>query len=47
MNKIIIKLLKQNVDFKKWTEFVEEIIWDITTKKRWPDTGLIASIFVN
>ena len=31
---------------EKWTAFVEAVIQDITTKKRWLDTGLIASIFI-
>lgn len=40
------KILKQQVKPEEWNEFVEALIQDITTKKRWPDTGLIASIFI-
>lgn len=40
------KILKQNVKPEKWNDFVEGIIQDITTKKRWLDTGLIASIYI-
>lgn len=40
------KILKQYVKPEKWNAFVEEVIQDITTKKRWLDTGLIASIFI-
>ncbi len=40
------QILKQYVKTEKWTAFVEAVIHDITTKKRWLDTGLIASIFI-
>ncbi|MFA5300512.1 MAG: SWIM zinc finger family protein, partial [Lutibacter sp.] len=40
------QILKQNVKPQKWNNFVEEIIQDITTKKGWLDTGLIASIYI-
>ncbi|GAB1415846.1 hypothetical protein MASR2M117_12520 [Paludibacter sp.] len=40
------RILKQHVKPEKWTAFVEAVIQDITTKKRWLDTGLIASIFI-
>ena len=40
------QILKQNVKPEKWKSFVESVIQDITTKKRWLDTGLIASIFI-
>jgi len=40
------QILKQYVKPEKWTAFVEVVIQDITTKKRWLDTGLIASIFI-
>jgi len=40
------QILKQYVKPEKWIEFVESVIQDITTKKRWLDTGLIASIFI-
>ena len=40
------QILKQYVKPEKWTAFVEAVIQDITTKKRWLDTGLIASIFI-
>ncbi|HOY31566.1 MAG TPA: SWIM zinc finger family protein [Bacteroidales bacterium] len=41
------QILKQHVKPDKWNAFVEAVIQDITTKKRWPDTGLIASILIN
>jgi transposase len=31
---------------EEWTAFVEAVIQDIATKKRWLDTGLIANIFI-
>lgn len=40
------QILKQHVKPEKWSAFVESVIQDITTKKRWLDTGLIASIFI-
>lgn len=40
------QILKQHVEPEKWNAFVEAVIQDITTKKRWLDTGLIASIFI-
>jgi len=40
------QILKQHVKPEKWTAFVEAVIHDITTNKRYPDTGLIASIFI-
>ncbi len=40
------QILKQQVKPEKWNAFVEEIIQDIISKKRWLDTGLIASIFI-
>lgn len=40
------QILKQHVKSEKWTAFIEAVIQDITTKKRWLDTGLIASIFI-
>ncbi len=40
------QIMKQYVKPEKWTEFVEAVIQDITTKKRWLDTGLLASIFI-
>lgn len=40
------QILKQYVNPEKWTAFVEVVIQDITNKKRWLDTGLIASIFI-
>lgn len=39
-------ILKQYVKPEKWNAFVDSVIQDITTKKRWLDTGLIASIFI-
>lgn len=40
------QILKQNVKHENWIEFIEAVIQDITTKKRWLDSGLIASIFI-
>jgi len=40
------QILKQHVKPEIWNAFVESVIQDITTKKRWLDTGLIASIFI-
>jgi len=40
------QILKQYVKPEKWVAFVESVIQDITTKKRWLDTGLISSIFI-
>jgi len=39
-------ILKQHVKPEKWNAFVESVIHEITTKKRWLDTGLIASILI-
>ena len=39
-------IMKQQVKPEEWNAFVEAIIQDIMTKKRWPDTGLVASIFI-
>lgn len=40
------QILKQHVKPEKWNAFVESVIHDITTKKRWLDMGLVASIFI-
>ncbi len=40
------QILKQHVKPEKWGAFIEAVIQDITTKKRWFDTDLIASIFI-
>lgn len=40
------QIMKQQVKPEQWNAFVEAILHDITTKKRWPDTGLIAGIFI-
>jgi hypothetical protein len=40
------QILKQNVKRENWNSFIEEVIKDIATKKRWLDTGLIASIYI-
>lgn len=40
------QLLKTNVPSGQWTLFVEEIIQEITTKRRWPDTDLVAMIYI-
>jgi len=40
------KILKQHVKPENWTDFVEAVIQDIITKKRWFDTGFIAGIFI-
>jgi len=39
-------LLKNNIPSEKWKLFVEGIINDISTKKRWLDTDLIAGIYI-
>ncbi|HUW07475.1 MAG TPA: SWIM zinc finger family protein [Williamwhitmania sp.] len=39
-------ILKQHVKPEKWNAFIEAVIQDITTKKQWFDSGLIASIFI-
>ncbi|MBK9291931.1 MAG: SWIM zinc finger family protein [Bacteroidetes bacterium] len=41
------QILKQHVQPEKWIGFVEDVIHDITTTKRWIDTNLIAKIFIN
>lgn len=40
------QILKQHVKPEKWNAFVESVIHDVTTKKRWLDMGLVASIFI-
>jgi uncharacterized Zn finger protein len=40
------QILKQKVNPEKWNAFVEAMIQEITTKKRWLDSSLIASIFI-
>jgi hypothetical protein len=40
------KILKKNVPAKNWTLFVEGLVHDLTTKKRWVDTDLIAEIYI-
>lgn len=40
------QILKKHVKPEEWSEFVEAMIQDITTKKRWPDMNLIAGIFI-
>lgn len=40
------QLLKENVQPEIWDGFVEEIIKDIITKKRWLDFDLIAGIYI-
>lgn len=40
------QILKQHVKHDSWKAFIEAVIQDITTKKQWLDTGLIASIFI-
>ena len=40
------KLMKSNVQPESWNNFVEEIIKDIRTKKRWPDFDLITRIYI-
>lgn len=39
-------LLKKNMQPEKWKDFIEGIINDLMTKKRWTDKDLIASIFI-
>lgn len=40
------QILKQHVAPEKWTAFVNDMVEDIRTKKRWPDKGLIADLFI-
>jgi len=40
------KILKLHVEPEKWNSFVEAIIEDISKKKHWVDTDLIAKIFI-
>ena len=40
------QVLKAHVQPKKWNSFLEQIIQDITNKKSWLDTYLIAQIFI-
>ena len=40
------QILKDNVKPENWKEFIEKVIEDISTQKPWPDTDLIADIFI-
>jgi uncharacterized Zn finger protein len=40
------QILKQNIAPEKWNEFVEGMLHDILSQKRWTDTSLMASIFI-
>lgn len=40
------QVLKNTIQPETWHSFVEEIIKDISTKKRWLDTELIAGIYI-
>lgn len=40
------QLLKNNVPPEKWTAFAEDMIKDILLKKPWPDSNLIAGIYI-
>jgi len=40
------QILKQHVKYENWKAFIEAVIQDITTKKRWLDSSLIASILI-
>ena len=40
------QILKQNIPPEKWSNYVREIIEDITAKKRWLDTRLISGIYI-
>lgn len=40
------QILKQHVAPEEWTAFVNDMVEDIRTKKRWPDRGLIADLFI-
>ncbi len=40
------QLMKNGIHPEKWNQFVEGIIKDISTKKRWLDTNLIAKIYI-
>jgi len=40
------QILKDHVKPEEWKEFIEAVIQDIRNKSRWPDTDLIADIFI-
>jgi hypothetical protein len=40
------QVLKENVQPEKWTEFIENVLDDISTKKRWPDIHLMSQIYI-
>jgi len=40
------QILKQHVKPEEWNAFIEAVLQDITTKGRWTDASLIASIFI-
>ncbi len=40
------QVLKECVKPEKWREFIEKVIEDISTKKRWLDTHLISQIYI-
>jgi uncharacterized Zn finger protein len=40
------QILKQHVKPENWSEFIEAVIQDISSKKRWFDTTFIAGIFI-
>ncbi|HQQ21435.1 MAG TPA: hypothetical protein PK471_05955, partial [Bacteroidales bacterium] len=40
------EILKNHVKPEEWKEFIEAVIQDINNKSRWPDTDLIADIFI-
>lgn len=40
------QILKDHIEEKDWHSFLEEIIKEITSKNRWPDTKLIRKIYI-
>lgn len=40
------QILKESVEPENWREFIEKVVEDISTKKRWLDTDLISQIYI-
>lgn len=40
-------ILKQNIESENWNVFIESIIQEITENKKWINTWLLASIYIN
>lgn len=40
------QILKKHVKTENWVSFLESVIQDISTKKQWLDSGLIASLYI-